>query len=211
MSQIPEFLTNTDPGAPCRHAMRLSVDDVPTPDRYQGDTRAAVEALNAEVEAAVTAVDALYDTFQAEARRHAPKLAELDQLIDRLKSEADGYRDQLAKAKEPVPEGVGDLRKRLDIQAAIIAGADDAELLANATDADALRVLADTARACKRQPLQEAAQARLVDLLTDGASDKLKAVEAEIRDLTAVRDRCRAGYRRAVETIGPGGKRVVPA
>lgn len=208
MSQIPDFLTNTDPGAPCRHALRLTVDDVPNPDRFQGDTRAAVEALNAEVEAAVGAVDELHAHLQAEAMKAMPQMAELDALIDRLTDQASQYRDQLAKAKEPVPESVSDMRRQLDIQARLIGGADDAELLADATDADGLRVLADTARACKRQPLQEAAQARLVDLLTDGAADKLKAVESEIRDLTAVRDRCRAGYRRAVETIGPKGRKV---
>lgn len=206
---IPEYLTPNEPGQPHRHALALSIDHVALPDRYQqGDIRAAVEAMNSEVEAAVTAVDELHAAMQAEARKHEPKLAELDALIARLTSEADQYRDQLAKAKEPVPESVSDMRRQLDVQGRLIGGADDAELLADATDADALRVLADTARSCRREPLQEAAQARLVDLLTDGASDKLKATEAEIMELTSVRDRCRAGYRRAVETIGPKGRKV---
>lgn len=211
MSQIPDFLTNTDPGAPCRHALALSIDQIALPERFQGDAAAAVAAMNDEIRTAVVAVDQLHVHLQAEAMKAMPKMAELNQLIDQLQDQASQYRDHLAKAKEPVPEGVGDLRKRLDIQAAIIAGADDAELLESATDADGLRVLADTARACKRQPLQEAAQARLIDLLTDHAPGRLQAVEAEIATLTAVRDRCAAGYRRAVESIGPKGKRVVPA
>lgn len=207
------FLHPNEPGHPHRHALALSIDQIAQPERFNGDAADAVAAMNAEVAAAVAAVDKLHAALQAEAMKHAPKMAELDALIARLTTEADGYRDQLAKAKEPVPEGVGDLRKRLDFQAAIIAGATDAELLADATDADALRVLADTARACKRQPLQEAAQTRLVDLLTDHAPEKLQVVEAQISELMGVRDRCLNGYRRAVESIGPRGKRVerVPA
>ncbi|MBA4501838.1 hypothetical protein [Marinobacterium marinum] len=208
MSQIPEFLRSNEFGQPYTHALSLSIEEVALPHRYRGDAADAVVAMNNEIAAAVAAVDAAYDKFQAEARKHAPQMTELDALIDRLTEQASQYRDQLSKACEPQPESVSDLRKRLDIQAAIIAGADDAELLESATDADGLRVLADTARACKRQPLQEAAQARLIDIVTDGAADKLKAVEAEIMDLTAVRDRCRAGFNRAVASIGPHGRKV---
>ncbi len=208
---IPEYLTPNEPGHPHRHALALTIDSVALPERFRGDAAAAVQAMNDEVAAAVAAVDVAYAKFQTEAMKHAPKLQELDKLIDGLTAQASQYRRQLEKAREPVPESVSDMRRQLDIQARLIGGATDAELLADATDADTLRVLADTARACKRQPLQDAAQARLVDLLTDGAADKLKAVEAEIMELVTVRDRCRAGFNRAVASIGPGGKRVVPA
>lgn len=205
---IPDFLTPNEPGQPHKHALALGIEQVTLPERFQGDAADAIQAMNAEVAAAVAAVDQLHAHLQVEAMKHAPKMAELDALIDRLTSEASGYRDQLAKAREPQPESVADLRIQLNLQAAIIAGATDAELLADAVDADALRVLADTARACKRQPLQEAATARLIDLLTDHAPGKLKAVEAEIATLVSVRDRCAAGYRRAVESIGPRGRKV---
>jgi len=209
MNQIPEYLSQPDPGAPCRHALHLSTDDVPHPDRFQGDTRTAIEAMNSEIAAAVEAVDQLHAHLLDEAMKHAPKMAELGQLIDKLTTQAEQLRKQISQAKQPVPESVSDMRRRLEIQARIIGGATDDELLADATDADDLRVLADTTRACRRQALQEAAQARLIDMLTDGAPERLRSTEDEIRTLTGIRDRVAGAYRRAVETIGPRGRRVV--
>lgn len=205
---IPDFLTPNEPGRTHRHALALTIDSVALPERFQGDAAAAVAAMNAEVAAAVAAVDELHAAMQAKALEHAPKLTELNQLIDRLQDQADQYRKQISQAKQPQPESVADMRIQLHLQARLIGGATDAELLADAADTDSLRILSETARVCRREALQEAAQARLIELLTDHAPGKLQAVESQISELVAVRDRCAAGYRRAVESIGPRGRKV---